>query len=278
LKITLNILLLFVLFQSSAQNLVPNPSFEDTVYCPAGLNDMLSMNNWTAASDGSPDFFHECSATWAGVPNNVFGAQLANTGTAYAGFSVYDLLDTWSYREYLQVQLVSPLQVGQVYYVSLYVSLPGGFIDYGIQEFGFYFSNTELNFPMDTTLNFIPQIENNNGVVTDTVNWTKIEGSFVASGGEQYLVIGNFNNKQNTLAQQTNTTGATYSYYYVDDVCVSNDSLSCLGNVGIKEISQGKKEIIRIVDPMGRETEDRPNTVLIYIYSDGTTEKMFRVE
>ena len=29
---------------------------------------------------------------------------------------------------------------------------------------------------------------------------------------------------------------------------------------------------------MGRETEDKPNTMLIYIYSDGTTEKVYRIE
>ncbi len=39
-----------------------------------------------------------------------------------------------------------------------------------------------------------------------------------------------------------------------------------------------EKELIKIVDLMGRETEDKPNTLLIYIYSDGTTEKVFRVE
>jgi len=36
--------------------------------------------------------------------------------------------------------------------------------------------------------------------------------------------------------------------------------------------------LLRIVDIMGRETNDKPNTLLIYIYSDGTTEKVFRVE
>lgn len=38
------------------------------------------------------------------------------------------------------------------------------------------------------------------------------------------------------------------------------------------------KHLIKIVDLMGRETEDKPNSLLIYIYSDGTTEKVFRVD
>jgi hypothetical protein len=38
------------------------------------------------------------------------------------------------------------------------------------------------------------------------------------------------------------------------------------------------KEVVKIIDTMGRETEYKPNTLLIYIYSDGTTEKVCRVE
>jgi PKD repeat protein len=50
--------------------------------------------------------------------------------------------------------------------------------------------------------------------------------------------------------------------------------------VGIDDLTLTKKvkELIKITDLMGRETEDVPNTPLIYIYSDGTTEKIFRME
>ncbi len=43
-------------------------------------------------------------------------------------------------------------------------------------------------------------------------------------------------------------------------------------------IHSDKKKLIQVFDLMGRETEDKPNTLLIYIYSDGTTKKVFRVE
>jgi hypothetical protein len=50
-------------------------------------------------------------------------------------------------------------------------------------------------------------------------------------------------------------------------------------SLGFNELSLNEqKSIVRIVDLMGRETEDKPNTLLIYIYSDGTTEKVLRVE
>lgn len=49
-------------------------------------------------------------------------------------------------------------------------------------------------------------------------------------------------------------------------------------SVGIEELSGESKELIKIIDLVGRETEEKPNTLLIYVYSDGTTEKVFRVE
>lgn len=39
-----------------------------------------------------------------------------------------------------------------------------------------------------------------------------------------------------------------------------------------------KKELIQLLDVMGRTTEFRPNTLLIYVYSDGTTERVFKME
>jgi len=47
---------------------------------------------------------------------------------------------------------------------------------------------------------------------------------------------------------------------------------------GINEIDPAGKTLITITDLMGRRTLDQPNTLLIYIYSDGSTEKMFSIE
>ncbi len=47
---------------------------------------------------------------------------------------------------------------------------------------------------------------------------------------------------------------------------------------GLENVEYEKKQLIRIVDAMGRKTENEPNTILIYVYSDGTTEKMFQIE
>jgi Leucine-rich repeat (LRR) protein len=48
--------------------------------------------------------------------------------------------------------------------------------------------------------------------------------------------------------------------------------------VGIDELNNSSKQLLKIVDLMGRETTYKPNMMLIYIYSDGTVEKVFKLE
>ena len=47
--------------------------------------------------------------------------------------------------------------------------------------------------------------------------------------------------------------------------------------VGINELTTSKN-LIQILDMMGRETTFKPNTPLIYVYDDGSIEKVFSVE
>lgn len=54
--------------------------------------------------------------------------------------------------------------------------------------------------------------------------------------------------------------------------CVQGEPLS------VVELDPQKKELIRVIDLMGREVKPEPNRVLIYIYSDGTTKKVFLTE
>jgi uncharacterized protein (TIGR02145 family) len=74
--------------------------------------------------------------------------------------------------------------------------------------------------------------------------------------------------------------------YYIGDVYGNypskTDGLSvrCLrdNSLGIFEISNPNKELVKIMNLLGQETEFKPNTVLIYVYSDGTTERIFKTE
>ena len=48
--------------------------------------------------------------------------------------------------------------------------------------------------------------------------------------------------------------------------------------IGITELSNTPKQLLKIVDLMVRETPYKPNTTLIYVFDDGSTEKVFKME
>lgn len=53
---------------------------------------------------------------------------------------------------------------------------------------------------------------------------------------------------------------------------------NCAWNLSVEQLNLPDKTLIKTLDLLGRETEDKPNTVLIHVFSDGTTEKVYRVE
>src|SRR5690349_11568305 len=91
-KKTLLVLLFFNSHSSFAQNLVQNPSFEDTISCPTSIDQLFKAINWYSFRD-SPEYFHECDNPIngaVGVPENSFGYQYPHSGSAYAGIIPYD--------------------------------------------------------------------------------------------------------------------------------------------------------------------------------------------
>jgi hypothetical protein len=106
--------------QSFAQvNLVPNPSFEDTVSCPFSIGDIDKAVGWSSFGI-TPDYFHSCNSLNFHVPNNVRGFQFAHTGNAYVGIGTYR--KTTNEREYIGIQLSQNLVIGQRYFVKFYLS------------------------------------------------------------------------------------------------------------------------------------------------------------
>jgi len=56
-----------------------------------------------------------------------------------------------------------------------------------------------------------------------------------------------------------------------------NGRIDC-GVTSISELNTSPKELVKIVDLLGRETAFQPNTPLIYVYNNGSTERVIRME
>lgn len=203
------------------QNLVINPSFENYHSCP---NDLLdSVIGWfNPSASGSPDYYNSCSAVISqfSTPLNGYGFQVPKSGNGYAAI-VIEMGN--SYYEYVETKLLTPLIKGKRYTASYNVSLADS-CKYGVGILGAVFSTDTLKEILADRFNVIPQIENPEGnYIIDKLNWTKIEGKFIASGGEQYMTIGVFERDTNSTFISVGN-GYPYAYYYIDDVSVTQDT------------------------------------------------------
>ena len=222
------ILFLFFVFligslQSFCQNLVPNPSFEDTASCPDNFGQVSRSFGWSSFGN-TPDFFYSCSPdSTVGVPDNNLGHQFPETGNGYCGFLTY--LPTDNYREYIGTQLIMRLEVGVKYYVSFSVSRANiqGY-NAASNKMGILFSTVPYSEYVPAPVNNFDHIHSN-AMVLDSVNWTRVSGSFIADSAYKYAIAGNFYDYVHTSTSST----SMYSYYYIDDICVSRDSLPCFG-------------------------------------------------
>ncbi|TAL60372.1 MAG: hypothetical protein EPN85_07365 [Bacteroidetes bacterium] len=224
-------------------NLVPNPSFEINGLPPSGVSTGHAMANycggtgfggycglhagcvgWHGPSNGTSDYFNANAINVGlGVPVNFASqspGQNAKTGNAYAGI----ILNSPGWREYIQARLTTPLVSGTTYAVSMYVNL-GKQNTKATDRLGIYLSTTPLTTSGSYTLGVTPQITNPAGnYLTDQINWMLISGTFISSGGEEYITIGNFYDDAGTTTTSVAGNGIPISdncYYYIEDVCVA---------------------------------------------------------
>lgn len=221
-------LLLLMCLAGHTQNFIPNFSFENYTRCPQQRNDGRLANNWDTPTEGTSDYFNTCANAQSqlDVPNNFAGSQNPRTGNAYAGFyaSQNFAQPRLEYREYMQVTMDSFLVAGGMYTFEMYVSL-GDNSNYASNKIGAYISAAKISANTDEYLNYKPQILSST-YITDKTGWTKITGTYVASGGEHYVTIGIFEPAATSTriavsGGSNNNTFDGVSYYYLDDVSMT---------------------------------------------------------
>jgi hypothetical protein len=220
-KIVCSIFLFFSLsLNSFGQNLLLNGSFESYSTCPPAI--VTACNNWSNPNPSSPDFFHSCAPTMSAysTPWNFAGNQVPFDSSGYVGLFFFDKLNP-NTREYVTGQLSSPFIAGNKYYVSYMANLATSF-GYSIRTLGAYFTTTQPSVSNYDYWQVEPQIENTAGNINDSVSWIQIADTFTATGGEQFITIGNF--RPDSLSDTLNLYAGPYyyysAYYYVDAVKV----------------------------------------------------------
>ena len=218
-----------------AQN-VSNPDFELTPPCPTTYNtgSGYTIPGWTIPTGGTADFFRNVCY----MPNIDFTTDVVSpvSGNSFIGIIVEQ--QNLDYKEYLTNTLSAPLVAGTVYNISFYIrsnnsglllnkesanaTLPVAERGY----FGLMFSTTAPT-TANTTNGWSGSISNtfaptgrvyipaSNTAAYTSATWTLVTLSYTATGGEQYMTIGQFRPGTSTL---TPVDPYGKAYFFIDGV------------------------------------------------------------
>jgi hypothetical protein len=198
-------------FIVKSQNLVPNPSFEIYDFCPDDMT-MTSVHkllpDWYLPTRGTSDYFNECAKFQVGVPQNFIGNLYAFDGKAYTGIVLLEkppIDDSVkekmvNYREYLQAELIEPLEQNKKYCVTLNYAI-ANYSTYAINSLGICLTKNQIKSRASIkVLAYNPiVIVPADTVFTEKNYWYTLTDTIIAKGGEKYLTIGNFYDDTKTI-------------------------------------------------------------------------------
>jgi outer membrane protein OmpA-like peptidoglycan-associated protein len=199
---------------AQSQNLVPNGSFDDVRGSRPSMKPWKKINTVDFFVNSDERRYKEVNA--AKSDRNYILRQ-PRTGNAYVGLRVWP-----KYNEYLQIQLRKPLEEGKVYSFEMYIT-PSRYSNCYLKTIGASFYSYR---PPYTTRegkeDFPPQVEVYRPFgIRDTSDWIRINGVFVAKGGEKLMTIGNFSwLPSDKFKRKKFALNKREAYYYVDDIAV----------------------------------------------------------
>ncbi|MES2130879.1 MAG: gliding motility-associated C-terminal domain-containing protein, partial [Bacteroidota bacterium] len=199
---------------SKAQNLVPNPGFETSLYMTTYAT-MTCVAQWKPYSGpfnavmNSPDLKD---------PNSWMASSQAYEGTHYVAMDCER-----QNPEYIQVRMTAPMKAGKTYCVSFYMSRLNLTV---ASSLGAYFSVNALTVNPQTA-GLAAHVQSSVPAVPGV--WQRVTGTYIATGGEEFVTFGGFQNQ----------SALFFSYMYIDMIEVyeidpfldlGNDRTICPGN------------------------------------------------
>src|SRR6218665_534022 len=219
-KCLLALVVFSIFFDVRAQiaNYVNNPGFE--IAMSTSLNPYDAVKYWGSidTAQGSSYLVSTLSNNANNSPYCTFGFQYPRTGNNFIGTTFFcDACPRWNPRNRLKQPLKPNVKYCAKYYI---VNTNNNRI--AIENYAMYFGDSMMDTITQSAIPLTylaPQIEYTNGIIIDTLNWTPISGTFVATGGEKYMVLGNFRSNSTTNTLLINPPLQTMSAdIYIDDV------------------------------------------------------------
>jgi len=201
-------LLFFYFMPSKAQiaNYVNNGSFE-----VPNINNLQKAKYWDAIDSVSfVGLMYSKIIPPYLVPANSLTYQWPKSGNNYLVSTLFYMPNTnQTTRGYPRNVLKGTLAAGKTYCVRFYCNITTN-STYGVDGLGAYFGDnaTDTISQCMTPIDYlIPQIQNpTNNIISDTLNWIPITGTFTANGTEKYMILGNFKSDVATHSVMINPT------------------------------------------------------------------------
>lgn len=223
---------------NSAQNLIMNPSFEEYNICPTNTANVKDCKyvfdpqciNEPIPCYSSSDYFNTCAPSGSNmvVPSTYAGYQHPKSGNGYIGSG---FIDTLGYREYFQVKLSQSLEANRKYNFSFFVNLSNlsHLTTYAI---GVNFVTDSVYYFNQYLWEFMEAdwVNDENNYITDTIGWTKLDGSYQAKGNEKWMIVGVFYPEKiiPTVVVNPNASQAWqhFGYFFYDDFFIEAAPIS----------------------------------------------------
>jgi hypothetical protein len=209
---------------SQIANYVINPSFE-LAHPQATSNPFAGAQYWMCTdSMKSTLYLFTTRPPLSNAPHCISGYQFPRTGDNFALVQFY-CHNCVSYAQRFSpvTRLIKTLKTGVTYCGKYYV-VNTNYNAIASDSYQMFFGDDSIDTIKVSSgaLTYLnPQISYTGGIITDTLNWTAISGTFVAKGNEKFLIVGNFKTdaQTNTLALYP-TANPMSNDVYIDDVSV----------------------------------------------------------
>lgn len=208
----------------NAQNLLPNPSFDEVTLCiPPNSNLDWNISEWPRVGDiGTADPYNVCNDStfnssppyiinppfW--VPYSIGTFQYPHSGEGFVGYYCgfyYNMPDSMpnldQSREYITALLNEPMLLGKRYCVGGWMNNMNVHFAPGTDKYWTVYTNQasvgfHSSLPNPQNASLFSEIDfkcrltkEDSSLIIDTLNWEHVRTPYTASGNEKFAILGN---------------------------------------------------------------------------------------